>query len=122
MAVFKVAPRPRGMPKQVVLARFEPLVAHFGTPKIPTCLENGPFCDGKRVQSGSKTRFSKNDPGPFGMHKQVIGAHLGPVLTRFGPSKAQKALKVGRFGTKNGCAVCWSRDAEPPRVGERGVD
>ena len=71
MAVFKVAPRPRGMPKQVVLACFEPLVARFGPLKMAKCFENGCFWGRKRVKKGSKTRFSKNDIGPFGVHKQV---------------------------------------------------
>ena len=83
MAVTKVAPRPHGMPKQVVLASFEPLVARFGPPKLPKCLEKGPFCDGKRAKNGSKTRFSKNDPGPFGMHKQT--SHMIPFWARFDP-------------------------------------
>ena len=59
------------MPKQVFLARFELVVACFGPPKIPKCLENGLFCDQKWVKNGSKMCFSKNDPRPFGVHKQV---------------------------------------------------
>ena len=43
MIFFKVVPRPFGMLKQVVLARFEPVVARYGPRKIPKCLENGPF-------------------------------------------------------------------------------
>ena len=38
---FKNDPRPHGMPKEVFLARFELVVARFGPPKIPKCLENG---------------------------------------------------------------------------------
>ena len=59
------------MPKQVFLARFELVVAHFGPPKIPKCLENGLFGDKKWVQNGSKMCFLKNDPTPFGVPKQV---------------------------------------------------
>ena len=69
---FKVVPRPLGMLKQVFLARFEPVVARFGPWKIPKCLENAPFWDQKWVKNGSKTRFSKSDPGRFGMLKQVF--------------------------------------------------
>ena len=59
------------MPKQVFLARFELVVACCGPPKIPKCLENRLFWDKKWVKNGSKMGFSKNDPGPFGVPKQV---------------------------------------------------
>ena len=36
------------------LARFELVVARFGPPRIPKCLENGLFCDEKWVKNGSK--------------------------------------------------------------------
>ena len=62
---------PFKMLQQVLLARFEPVVTCFGPWKIPKCLENGPFWDQKWVKSGSKTCFSKSDPGPIGVHKQV---------------------------------------------------
>ena len=65
---FKNDPRPHGMPKQVFLARFELVVARFSPPKIPKCLENGLLWDKK---NGSKMCFSKNDPRPFGVPKQV---------------------------------------------------
>ena len=46
------------MPKQVLLARFELVVARFGPPKIPKCLENGLFWDKKMgpkwVRNGSE--------------------------------------------------------------------
>ena len=61
----KIVPRPLGMLKHVLLARFEPVVVRFGPRKIPKCLENGPFQDQKCVKNGSKTRFSKSDPRPF---------------------------------------------------------
>ena len=57
----------------------------FGPWRIPKCLGNGPFWDQKWVKNGSKTRFSKRDPGPFGMRKQVFLAHFEPVLTKFSP-------------------------------------
>ena len=59
------------MPKQVFLVRFELVVARFGPPKIPKCLENGLFCDKKWVKNGSKMDFSKNDARPFGVPEQV---------------------------------------------------
>ena len=78
-------PRPFMMLKQVVLAHFEPVATGFGSWKIPKCLENGPFWDQKWVKNGSKTHFSKSDPGPFGMLKQVFLARFEPVLTEFSP-------------------------------------
>ena len=60
-------------------------MARFGPWKIPKCLENGPFWDQQWVKNGSKTRFSKTDPGPFGMLKQVFLARFEPVLTEFSP-------------------------------------
>ena len=78
-------PRPFMMLKQVVLAHFEPVARGFGSWKIPKCLESGPFWDQKWVKNGSKTRFSKSDPGPFGMLKQVFLAGFEPVLTEFSP-------------------------------------
>ena len=71
MTFSKFVPRPLGVLKQVFLARFEPMVAHFDPPKFPKSLENGLFWDQKRVKNGSKTRFSKNDTRPFGVHEQV---------------------------------------------------
>ena len=59
------------MPKQVFLARFELVVARFGPPKIPKYLENGLFKDKKLVKNGSKVCFSKIDPRPVGVPKQV---------------------------------------------------
>ena len=78
MIFSKVVPKPLGMLKQVFLAHFEPVVTRFGPWKIPKCLENGPFQDQKCVKNGSKTRFSKSDPGPFGMLKQVVLPHFEP--------------------------------------------
>ena len=65
------------MPKQVFLACFEALVARFGAPKIPKCLENGLFWDQKK---GSKMCFSENTPGAFGVPKQVKCAYFQPIV------------------------------------------
>ena len=43
--------RPHGMPKQVFLARLEPVVACFGPLKPPKYLGNGLFCDQKWVKN-----------------------------------------------------------------------
>ena len=98
----KSDPRLFWMLKQVVLAHFEPVVTCFGPWKIPKCLENGPFWEQQWVKNGSKTCFSKSDPGPFGMLKKVFLAHFEPISTGFGPWKSQYSLNRGRFGSKNG--------------------
>ena len=100
--LFKSDRGPFGMPKQVFLARFEPVVARFGPRKIPKCLENGPFWDQKWVKNGSKKAFLKSDRGPFGMPKQVFWAPLNPWWRVLGHGKSQNAFKMGRFGSKNG--------------------
>ena len=71
MTFFKNDLGPHGMPKQVFLARFELIAARFGPPKVTKCLENGLFWDQKRVKNGSKMCCSKNDPRPFGVHRQA---------------------------------------------------
>ena len=94
------------------LGRFEPVVMHFGLWKIPKCLENGPFSDQKWVKKGSKVHFSKSDPGPLGMVRQMFLAHFEPVVTRFGPWRihpkmplkgAALAQKVGQKWVKKAC-------------------
>ena len=99
---FKTDLAPFGMLKQVVLAHFEPEVTRFGPWKIPKCLEHWPFWGQKWVKNGSKTHFTKIDPGPLGMLKQMFLAHFEPVVTCLAHGKCQSALKMGHFGTKNG--------------------
>ena len=114
----KVVPRPLGMLKQVFLGRFEPVVARFGPLKMPQCLENGSFWDQQWVRNGSKTRFSKNDLGPFMMLKQVVFAHFEPVATGFGPWKLPKCLENGPFWdqkwVKNGSKTRFSKSDPGP--------
>ena len=71
MTFLKNDPRQCAMLKQVFLHCCELVVAHFGPPKIPKCLENGLFWDQKWVNNGSKTHFSKPHPRPFGVHQRV---------------------------------------------------
>ena len=71
MTFLKNDTRPCVMLKQVFLDCFELVVAHFGPPKIPKCLEDALFWDQKWVKNGSKTHFSKTHPTPFGVHKRV---------------------------------------------------
>ena len=56
---FKNDSRPHEMPKQVVLARYELVVARFGPPKIPKCLEHGLVTDKKWVKMGQNFVFPK---------------------------------------------------------------
>ena len=106
------------MLKQVFLRRFEPVVARFGPWKIPKCLENGPFWVQKCVTNGSKPHFSKSEPGPYGMLKQVVVAHFEPVVTRFGPWKIPKCLVKGPFWdpkwVKNGSKTRFSKSEPGP--------
>ena len=118
MIFSKVVHRPLEMLKQVFLARFEPVVACFGPWKLPKCLENGQFWDQKRVENGSKKHFSKSDPRPFGMLKQVVLAHFEPVGARFGRWKMPKCLESGWFWdqqcVKNGSKTCFSKSDPRP--------
>ena len=52
-------PRPCVMLKQVFLDRFELVVAHFGPPKIPKCLEIGLFWTKNGSKMGQKRIFPK---------------------------------------------------------------
>ena len=90
------------MLKQLFLIHFEPVVTRFGPWKIPKWLENWSFWDQKRLLNGSKTRFSKSDPAPFGMLKKLVLAHFEPIRTGFGPWKLPKCLEKGPFWEQNG--------------------
>ena len=57
MTFLKNDPRPCATLKQVFLDRFDLVVAHFGPPKIPKCLENGLFWDQNGSQMGQKRIF-----------------------------------------------------------------
>ena len=94
------------MLKQVFVAHFESEVTRLGPWKIPKCLEKGPLWDQKWVQNGSKRCFSKSDPGPFWMLKQLFLAHFEAEVTRFGPWKIPKCLEKGPF-----CDQKWVKNA-----------
>ena len=51
----------------------------------------------KWVKHGSKMCFPKNEPRPFGLHKQVKWALFEPIASHFGHSKVTKYLKNGLF-------------------------
>ena len=57
MTFLKNDPRPRATLKEVFLDCFELVVAHFGPPKTPKCLENGLFWDQKMGQKWVKNAF-----------------------------------------------------------------
>ena len=71
MTFRKNDPRPCATLKQVFSDHFELVVAHFGPPNVPKFLEKRLFWDQKWVKNGSKMRFCKNHPRPFGVHKRV---------------------------------------------------
>ena len=102
------------MLKQVFLARFEPALPRFGPWKMPKCLENPPFWNQKWVKNGLKMCFSKSDPGPFGVLKQVFSAHFEPVVMRLGPWKIPKCLENWPFWdqkwVKNGSKIGQKRN------------
>ena len=72
----KTDPEPFGMLRQVFLAHFVSIGTGVGPWKIPKRLEKGPLWEQKWVKNGSKTRFSKSDPGPLGVHEQLFWAHF----------------------------------------------
>ena len=91
----------------------------FDPPKLPKCLENGLFFGTKKwLQSGSKMCFSKNEPRPFGVHKQVKCAPFEPIASHFGPSKVTKCLENGLFcdekWVKNGSKMCFPKNDPRP--------
>ena len=64
---------------------------------IKSDLECRLFWSQNWVKNGCKTWFSENDPGPFGMHKQVVLARFEPVVGRSGPPKNPKCLESEGF-------------------------
>ena len=85
------------------LAHFNVLVACFGPPEIPKCLQTGPFCNQNRVKNGSKLCFSKNDSRPFGVPDQVKSVHFELIACHLGPSNGTKCLENELFRErKNG--------------------
>ena len=118
MGFSKNDPRPFGVHKQVKSALFEPIASHFGPSKVTKCLENGLFWDQKWVKKGSKMVFSKNDPRPFGVHKQVKSALFEPIASHFGPSKVTKCLENGLFWdqkwVKKGSKMVFSKNDPRP--------
>ena len=79
MSFFKSDPKPCGMPKQVVLARFELLAAFCGPLKVPKCLHNRLFWDQHWVKCRSKMCLSKNDRAAFGVPKHAKMGCFGPI-------------------------------------------
>ena len=74
MTFFKNDPRPHGMAKQVVLARFELIVARVALLKSQNALKMGCFGTkngSKMGQKWIKMCFPKETFGLFGVHKQV---------------------------------------------------
>ena len=66
----------------------------------------------------SEACFSKRDPGPLGMLKQVFLAHFEPVVTCLGPWNIPKCLENGSFRdqkwVKNGEKTHFSKSHPGP--------
>ena len=73
MTFLKNDPRQCVMLKQVFLDCFELVVAHFGPPKIPKCLENGLFWDQKMGQKWVKNAFFQTSS------RTIWGAQAGEM-------------------------------------------
>ena len=116
MRFSKTHPGSLGRLKQVFLAHFEPVGTRFGPWKIPTCLEKGLFWDQKWVKNGSETRFSKNDPVPFGWLKQVFLAHFEPVGMRFTPWKIPNCLEKRPCWDQK-----WVKNGSKMRISEKDL-
>ena len=56
-----------------------PFELFFGPSDVPKSLENGSFCEKKRIKNGCKMFFPKNDFGQFGVFKRANSAHFGPI-------------------------------------------
>ena len=99
--------------QKVFSAHFETMVTRFCLYEIPKCLGNGSFWDQKWFKNGWKMCFSKSDPGPFGMLKQVFLAHFEPLVTGFGPLTIPKSFQNELFWNpklvKNGSKMCFSK-------------
>ena len=107
---FKNAPGPHGMPKQVFLARFELVLALL---KSQNALKMGCFRTKNGSQIGQRFVFPKNDPRPFGVRKQVKGAHFEPIASHLAPSKVTKCFENGLFwdqkSVNNRSQMCFSK-------------
>ena len=91
-----VVPRSLRMPKQVVLACFEPVVTCFSPPKI----ESGPFLEENRVKNGPKSHFSKSDPDSMGCLNTCFPPDLSSWSPVLDPNLLLKGLKMGHFRIK----------------------
>ena len=95
---FQNDPRPHEMPKQMFLARFELVVARFGPPKIPKCLENGLVRDKKWVKNAFFPKIILDHLGCMNKCNEPI---LRPLQAILATPKSQNALNMGWFGTKS---------------------
>ena len=91
------------MPKQVFLARFELVVARFGPPRIPKCLEVGLFWDKNGSKKGQKCVFQKMILDHLGCLNKQNKPNLRPLQAILAPTKSQNALNMACCATKNGC-------------------
>ena len=71
-----------GVHKQVERANFEPIFSNVVPSQGRMGLENGLLWDHKWPKNGSKQWFSKNDPSPIVVPKQMNTGHFAPLLSR----------------------------------------
>ena len=90
MTFLKNDPRPCATLKQVFLDCFEVVVAHFGPPRIPKCLENGLFW----YPNGSKVGQKRIFPNFILDHLGCTNGWNEPILSPFwgilAPQKTKK--------------------------------
>ena len=102
MTFCKNDPRQHGVPKQVFWARFELVVARFGPPKIPKCLQNGGFLEGKNgAKMGQKYVFGKLISDQLACTNKSNAPFLSALQGILGALESQNAMKMGWSGTKN---------------------
>ena len=97
MTFLKKDPTPCATLNQVFLDRFELVVAHFGPPKIPKCLENGLFWDQKwGAQTGEMRAFGADCGAfwPLGSPKSLESGPRGDGVHLRSDSTLSRAINV----------------------------
>ena len=92
------------MLKQVFLARFEPVVTHFGPWKVQNALKMGSFGTKDGSKMGQKHIVPKVTLDHLGCAIKCNEPILSPLGAILAPLRSQKTLKMGHFVKKN-----WSK-------------
>ena len=75
-----------------ILSSWWPVLALL---KSQNALKMECFATKNGSKMGQKKCFSRNDPKPFGVPKQVEWSHFEPMLSYFSPSQGRKGLENG---------------------------